>query len=86
MNDQWTFEIDATDERMVCIKSKIGDNILYATNEGDVIVKKDIKQLWMKGTEDNQGYFTLTSLTNHSSKKVLTAVSEDSLQTIGMLL
>ena len=53
------------------------------TINGGTFVPNDAKQMWEKGNVDDEGYFTIT---NSYSKKVMTAISEDKLESKGILL
>ena len=59
--------------------------VLSAKSYGEVILedfqKGKTEQLWKKGEPDAEGYFTLQ---NSGEPKVLTAISESSLEIIGM--
>ena len=59
--------------------------VLEATSDGEVILKDfeegKADQLWKKGEADAEGYFTLQ---NSGELKVLTAISESSLEIKGM--
>ena len=80
-NDEWnlrdegeTFYIDNTSRKKV----------LAANNEEvkeENIVQEDVRQMWVKGVTNSEGFFTLI---NPQSQKVLTAISVDSLKMEGM--
>ena len=59
---------------------------MAANNEGvkeENIVQEDVRQMWVKGVTNSEGFFTLI---NPQSQKVLTAISVDSLKLEGMYL
>ena len=71
---------------MISIKNTSTTKVLEAdTSDGKVIQKDFVKdkaeQLWKKGEPDAEGYFTLQ---NSGEPKVLTAISESSLEIKGM--
>ena len=74
-------------EGLICIKNTLENKVLGATEDVlEVQVTLELfsdgsnGQLWMKGEENNEGYFTL----KHSdSAKYLTAVSENKLELKG---
>ena len=64
---------------------RIETKVLETTNDGKVILEDfeedKAEQLWEKGVPNAEGYFTLQ---NSGELKVLTAISESSLEIKGM--
>ena len=75
-NDTWRFK----PEDLVYIEDISNDQVLTITNENivkkEIMVQNDARQIWEKGEVDKEGYFTIS---DRHSKKVLTAVSAQSL-------
>ena len=66
---------------MVRIINSSKSKFLSVCNDGSNVSEDDLNQLWIKGDQDKEGYFTLKDL---SSQKVLTAVSDGPLKVEGM--
>ena len=70
---------------MIYIENTSKAKVLRATSDGKVIqeflVEGTADQLWKKGEADSEGYFTLQ---NSGKPKILTAISESSLEIKGM--
>ena len=70
---------------MIYIENTSKTKILGSTSNGTVIeevkVEDKPEQLWKEGEPDAEGYFTLQ---NSGEPKVLTAISESSLEIKGM--
>ena len=68
---------------LICIKNTLENKVLETTEDGVILNFFDYNndgQLWIKGEENNEGYFTL----KHSeSTKYLTAVPENKLELRG---
>ena len=81
--DSWTFK--TKDDEVIYIENTSKAKVLGATSDGKVIqeflVEGKADQLWKKGEPDAEGYFTLQ---NSGEPKVLTAISESSLEIKGM--
>ena len=80
--DSWNFKTEA--ENFIYIENTSKTKVLGSTSDGKVIeeVKRGkAERLWKKGEPDAEGYFTLQ---NSGEPKVLTAISESSLEIIGM--
>ena len=81
--DSWNFTIK--DDDWFYIKNNSTTKVLGATSDGKVIqevfVEGKADQLWKKGEPDAEGYFTLQ---NYGEPKLLTAISESSLEIKGM--
>ena len=79
----WIFK--PKDDDLIYIENTSKAKVLGATSDGKVIqeflVEGKADQLWKKGEADADGYFTLQ---NSGEPKVLTAISESSLEIIGM--
>ena len=79
----WIFK--PKDEDLIYIENTSKAKVLGATSNGKVIqeflVEGKADQLWKKGETDAEGYFTLQ---NSGEPKVLTAISESSLEIKGM--
>ena len=65
---------------LICIKNTLENKVLEPTEDGVILnvynyYYKD-EQLWIKGEENNEGYFTLK---HYESNKYLTAVPENKL-------
>lgn len=79
-NDTWNF----TAEKNFKISKYSNGKVLGATIHGKVIeqnfVENKAEQLWTKGMEDDDGYFTLK---NFENSKLMTAISEYGLETKG---
>ena len=75
-NDTWRFK----PEDLVYIEDISNDQVLTITNENivkkEIMMQNDARQIWKKGEVDKEGYFTIS---DRHSKKVLTAVSAQSL-------
>ena len=75
-NDTWRFK----PEDLVYIEDISNDQVLTITNENivkkEIMMQNDARQIWEKGEVDKEGYFTIS---DRHSKKVLTAVSAQSL-------
>jgi hypothetical protein len=69
---------------MIYIENTSNTRVLGATSDGKVIqeflVEGKANQLWKKGKPDDEGYYTLQ---NSGESKVLTAISERSLEIKG---
>ena len=82
-NDSWIFKTKGDD--MIYIENTSKAKVLGATSDGKVIqeflVEGKADQLWKKGEPDAEGYFTLQ---NSGEPKVLTAISESSLEIKGI--
>ena len=70
---------------MIYIENTSKAKVLEATSDDKVIhkflVEGEADQLWKKGETDAEGYFTLQ---NSVEPKLLTAISENSLEIKGM--
>ena len=81
--DLWLFKPKNDD--LISIENTSKGKVLGATSDGKVIqeflVEDKAYQLWKKGEPDAEGYFTLQ---NSGEPKVLTAISESSLEIKGM--
>ena len=70
---------------MIYIENTSTSKVLEATSDGKVIeqplVEGKADQLWKKGEPDAKGYFTLQ---NSREPKLITAISESSLEIKGM--
>ena len=79
----WIFK--PKDDDLIYIENTSKTKVLQSTSAGKVIqevfVKGKAEQLWKKGKPDAEGYFTLQ---NSGEPKVLTAISESSLEIKGM--
>ena len=75
-NDTWRLK----PEDLVYIEDISNDQVLTITNENivkkEIMMQNDARQIWKKGEVNKEGYFTLS---DRHSKKVLTAVSAQSL-------
>ena len=82
--DSWIFKTK-DDDRLIYIENTSKAKVLENARDGEVIqevfVEGKADQLWKKGEPDAEGYFTLR---NSGEPKVLTAISESSLEIIGM--
>ena len=80
--DSWIFK--TKDDDMIFIENTSKTKVLGTTSDGKVIqeflVEGKADQLWKKGKPDAEGYFTLQ---NSGVPKVLTAMSESSLEIKG---
>ena len=81
-DDLWIFK---PKDYMIYIENTSKAKVLGATSDGKVIpevkVEGNAEQLWKKGEPDTEGYFTLQ---NSGEPKVLTAISESSLEIKGI--
>ena len=81
--DLWIFE--PKDDDSICIENTSKTKFLGATSDGKVILEDfeegEACQLWKKGELDAEEYFTLE---NSEVSKVLTAISESSLEIKGI--
>ena len=81
-DDLWIFKTEEDD--LIYIENTSNKKVLEATSDGKVIqeflVEGKADQLWKKGEPDAEGYFTLQ---NSGEPKVLTAISESSLEIKG---
>ena len=79
----WIFK--PKDDDLIYIENTSKAKVLGATSDGKVIqeclVEGKADQLWKKGESDAEGYFTLQ---NSREPKVLTAISESSLEIKGI--
>ena len=79
----WNFE--SKNDGLICIENTSKTKVLGATSDGkviqEVLVEGKADQLWKKGEPDAEGYFTLQ---NSGEPKLLTAISESSLEIKGM--
>ena len=77
----WTF---VEEGGMILIKDSLENKVLGITENGKLILDffddNDYGQLWMKGEENNEGYFTLK---HYESDKYLTAVPLNNLELKG---
>ena len=82
-DDLWIFK--PKDDDLIYIENTSKAKVLGATSDGNVIqeflVEGKAEQLWKKGEPDAKGYFTLQ---NSGEPKVLTAISESSLEIKGI--
>ena len=82
-DDLWNFE--SKDDGLICVENTSKTKVLGATTDGKVVqeflVEGKAEQFWKKGKPDAEGYFTLQ---NSGEPKVLTAISESSLEIKGM--
>ena len=82
-DDDWEFKPQING--LIYIENTSKTKVLGSTSDGKVIEEvKEVgkaEQLWKKGEPDAEGYFTLQ---NSGEPKVLTAISESSLEIIGM--
>ena len=82
-DDNWEFKPQING--LIYIENTSKTKVLGSTSDGKVIeevkVEGKAEQLWKKGEPDAEGYFTLQ---NSGEPKVLTAISESSLEIIGM--
>ena len=76
----WKVETKGSEEVGVRIINESRSKFLSVSNDGSNVLETDFNQLWIKGSQDNEGYFPLLDA---SKQKVLTAVSLDSLQLRG---
>ena len=81
--DSWIFK--TKDDDVIYIENTSKTKVLVATDDGKVIqellVEGKVDQLWKKGEPDAEGYCTLGKY--EGKPKVLTAISESSLEIIG---
>ena len=75
--ENWRFETEGT---MVHLVNESNSKFLFVSSD-EVLESVNKKQLWEKGSPDNEGYFTLKDVT---SKRVLTAMCTNSLEVKGM--
>ena len=83
----WNFK--SKGDGLICIENTSKAKVLGATSDGEVIledIEEDFEvgnahQLWKKGELDAEDYFTLE---NSGEPKVLTAISESSLEIKGI--
>ena len=79
----WVFKTKGDDK--IYVENTSTAKVLGATSDGKVVqeflVEGKADQLWKKGEPDAEGYFTLQ---NSGEPKVLTAISESSLEIKGM--
>ena len=82
-DDDWEFKPQING--LIYIENTSNTKVLGSTSDGKVIEEvKEVgkaEQLWKKGQPDAEGYFTLQ---NSGEPKVLTAISESSLEIKGM--
>ena len=82
-DDLWIFKTKSYD--MIYIENTSKAKVLGAKYDGKVfqefLVEGKADQLWKKGEPDAEGYFTLQ---NSGEPKILTAISESSLEIKGM--
>ena len=82
-DDLWNFT--TKDDDLIYIKNNSTTKVFEATSDGkviqEVLVEGKADQLWKKGEPDAEGYFTLQ---NYGEPKLLTAISESSLEIKGM--
>ena len=82
-DDLWIFKTEG--DGMIYIENTSKAKVLGSTSDGKVIEEvKEVgkaEQLWKKGEPDAKGYFTLQ---NSGEPKVLTAISESSLEIKGI--
>ena len=82
-DDLWNFE--SKNNTWFYIKNNSTTEVLGATNDSEVILEDfeegKAHQLWKKGELDAEDYFTLE---NSGEPKVLTAISESSLEIKGI--
>ena len=80
----WIFK--PKDDDLIYIENTNTKKVLGSTSDGKVIeevkVEGKAEQLWKKGEPDAEGYFTLQN--SGQQPKVLTAISESSLEIKGM--
>ena len=89
--DEWNFRTKLNSDDLIYIQNiitflGIKTNWILEAKNGEVMREVDkeenkAEQLWKKGEPDAEGYFTLQ---NSGEPKVLTAISESSLEIIGM--
>ena len=79
-DDSWKFEVKWGE--LICIKNTQENKVLETTEDGVIlgVFDYDNGQLWIKGEENNEGYFTLK---HYESDKYLTAVPENKLELRG---
>ena len=81
-DENWKFK---SKDDLIYIENTSKAKVLGSTSDGKVIeevkVEGKAEQLWKKGKPDAEGYFTLR---NFGEPKVLTAISESSLEIKGM--
>ena len=67
---------------LIAIKNTLENKVLKTTEDGVIlgVFDYDNGQLWIKGEENNEGYFTLK---HYESDKYLTAVPENKLELKG---
>ena len=84
-DDNWKFKPQRPLNGLLYIENTSKRKVLVSTSDSKVIeevkVEGKAEQLWKKGEPDTEGYFTLQ---NSGEPKVLTAISESSLEIIGM--
>ena len=82
-DDDWEFTPQING--LIYIENSSKAKVLGSTSEGKVIeevkVQGKAEQLWIKGAPNAEGYFTLQ---NSGEPKVLTAISESSLEIKGI--
>ena len=76
----WEFEGEDSEKTKIYVINRSKSTFLFVARPGSNVIPSDQKQLWIKGTPDNEGYFTLKDVT---SQKYLTVESFDSLQVKG---
>ena len=79
-NHHWKVETKGSEEAGVHIINESKRKFLSVSNNGSKVLENDSNHVWIKGSLDNEGYFTLLDA---STQKVLTAVSPYSLQLRG---
>ena len=83
-NDEWKLE---TCNQSINIENMSNHTVLAVENFDTVIEEEfdgyKFEVAWIKGKSDNEGFFTLTHM---KSKKVLTAISAQTLKVIGKFL
>ena len=81
--DLWEFESEDSEENKVLVINRSESKFLSDERYGSNVILSDLcdlKKIWIKGSPDNEGYFTLKDV---SSQKFLTAVSSESQQVKG---
>ena len=82
-DDEWNFK--TKDHDLFYIENISKTKVLGTTRDGEVVqeflVEGKADQLWKKGEPDAEGYFTLQI---SGEPKLLTAISESSLEIKGM--
>ena len=82
-NATWTFEY--FNGTLIKIKNNTANKFLGSQSDGQVFGENhkdnELRQLWIKGKADTEGYYTLEN--SKSQNLMLTALSEDNLEVKG---